>query len=56
MFGHLNYVCPEKIRAVVSQMTEIRSIESLFITCDQVPLKIGNHLLEEIESYCYLGI
>ena len=33
---HSNYVCPEKIRAVASQMTEIHSITSLFIMCDQV--------------------
>ena len=38
MFGHSNYVCPENMRVVASQMIEIRSITSLFIiiTCDQV--------------------
>ena len=44
MFSHLNNnVCPEKkIRVVASQMTEIRSITSLFIVialCLQYELK-----------------
>ena len=36
VFGYSNYVCPENNRVVASQMTEIRSITSLFIICDQV--------------------
>ena len=43
MFGHSNFVCPEKMRAVASQKTEIRSITSLFITCDQVT-GLANHV------------
>ena len=37
----LDCVRPEKMRVVASQITEIRSITSLFITCDQVnhPIK-----------------
>ena len=29
--GYSNYVCPEKIKVLASQMTEIRSITNLFI-------------------------
>ena len=36
MFGHSNYVPTEKTRVLASQMTEIRSLTRLFITCDQV--------------------
>ena len=41
MFGHLNYVCPEKMRVLASQMTEILSLTRLFIRCDHV---IGSRL------------
>ena len=34
----------KKIRIVASQMTEIRSITSLFITCDQV-IGLPNHVI-----------
>ena len=43
-FGHSNYVCPEEFRVVGSRMTEIRSITSLFMTCDQV-IGLPNHVL-----------
>ena len=44
VFGHSNYVCPEKNRVVASQMTEIRSITSLFTTCDQV-IGLPDHVI-----------
>ena len=49
MFGHSNYVCPEKMRVVASQMTEIQSIMSLFITCDQV-IGLPNHVIRSPDT------
>ena len=70
MSGHLNYVCPEKMRALASQMTEILSLTRLFITCDHViglrldphylwPQKIefsnfSDGILEQVGTVCHL--
>ena len=52
MFGHLNYVCPEKMRVLASQMTKIfESSTRLFITCDQViGLRLDPHYGNRAES------
>ena len=51
MFGYLNYVCPEKMRVLASQMTEIYSLTRLFITCDQViGLRLDPHYGNRAES------
>ena len=36
--------------------TKLMKFNARFDNYQPVPLKIGNHLLEEVESYCYLGI
>ena len=51
MFGHLNYVCPENIRILASQMTEILNLMRLFITCDHViGLRLDPHYGNRAES------
>ena len=53
MFGHLNYVYPEKMRVLASQMTEILSLTRLliFITCDHViGLRLDPHCGNRAES------
>ena len=51
MFGQLNYVCPEQMRVLASQMTEILSLTGLFITCDHViGLRLDPHYGNGAES------
>ena len=54
MFGHSNYVCPEKIVvALICDMTGIQSITNLFITCEQMVISwtIINGLVRRTTAY-----
>ena len=52
----LNNFCLEWGVEINANKTKLMKFNARFENCQPVPLKIGNHFLEEVDSYCYLGI